>query len=420
MVPASPIRVLIADDEPALRGALADLFAHEDSLVLVGEAGDADQAIELADARRPDVAIVDVSMPAGGGPRAAREIIRVSPSTRVIALSAFEDRPTVLEMLRAGAVGYLVKGTASQDLLGSITKVFDGGASLSAELIDGVVHELSSQLRREEIQYQHLAAQRGEIDRFLSGSGVTMVYQPIVNLRTREIVGMEALARFHSLPLRPPNEWFAAAVELELGVQLEMMAIRSAMAGLPLAARRRRTSRSTARRAPRCRPSSPRSSTATRRGWSSRSPSTRRSRTTRCSRPRSKDCAHTVCGWRSTTRVRGSRACGTRCLLRPDIVKVDTSLTRDIDGDRAKRALTSALVSFGEEMGIAIVAEGIETREELDDAGGAGCAVRPGLLPGRTRSAVTDQVVRRSIAHDDPAVAFVYAFISVAMATASA
>jgi EAL domain-containing protein (putative c-di-GMP-specific phosphodiesterase class I) len=53
-------------------------------------------------------------------------------------------------------------------------------------------------------------------------------------------------------------------------------------------------------------------------------------------------------------------------LLRPDIVKVDTSLTRGIDGDRAKRALTSALVSFGEEMGVAIVAEGIETREELE------------------------------------------------------
>jgi EAL domain-containing protein (putative c-di-GMP-specific phosphodiesterase class I) len=53
-------------------------------------------------------------------------------------------------------------------------------------------------------------------------------------------------------------------------------------------------------------------------------------------------------------------------LLRPDIVKVDTSLTRDIDGDRGKRALTSALVSFGDEMGMAIIAEGIETPEELE------------------------------------------------------
>ena len=94
-------------------------------------------------------------------------------------------------------------------------------------------------------------------------------------------------------------------------------------------------------------------------------------------------------------------------LLRPDIVKVDTSLTRGIDGDRAKRALTSSLVSFGDEMGIAIVAEGIETGEELDDAHRPGCAVRSGFLLGRTCSAVRDQVVRRSIAHDDPAVAFV-------------
>ncbi len=111
------IRVLIADDEPALRIALADLLAHEDSIRLVGTAGDADEAIELAVSARPDVALVDVKMPAGGGPRAAREIIKVSPATRVIALSAFEDRPTVLEMLRAGAVGYLVKGTAAEEIV---------------------------------------------------------------------------------------------------------------------------------------------------------------------------------------------------------------------------------------------------------------------------------------------------------------
>lgn len=365
-VPAPPIRILIADDEPALRGALADLLAHEDSLLLVGEAGDAEQAIQLADASRPDVAIVDVSMPAGGGPRAAREIIRVSPTTRVIALSAFEDRPTVLEMLRAGAVGYLVKGTAGQDLVGSIAKVADGGASLSAELIDGIVHELSSQLRREEIEHQQLAAQRGEIDRFLSGRGVTMVYQPIVDLRSRAVVGMEALARFHSLPLRPPNEWFAAAVELELGVQLEMMAIESAMTDLPHLP-------TGAYLSVNC---SPRAAI---------SPEFAALIDVSASRMVVEITEHEAIEDYAVlaAALEGSRARGVRVaiddagagfaslrhtlLLRPDIVKVDTSLTRNIDGDRAKRAMTSALVSFGQEMDIAIVAEGIETREELEE-----------------------------------------------------
>ncbi|MEX0650760.1 MAG: response regulator transcription factor, partial [Actinomycetota bacterium] len=144
---SGPISVLIADDEPALRVALADLIAHEDDVVLIGTAGDADEAIAIASDSRPDVALVDVSMPAGGGPRAAREIARCSPDTRVIALSAFEDRPTVLEMLRAGAVGYLVKGTTGEEIIGSIQKVMAGGASLSAEVISGIVAELSKQLR---------------------------------------------------------------------------------------------------------------------------------------------------------------------------------------------------------------------------------------------------------------------------------
>ncbi|MFN8232023.1 MAG: response regulator [Actinomycetota bacterium] len=78
-------------------------------------------------------------MPRRRGPRAAREIIRLSPATRVIALSAFEDKPTVLEMLRAGAVGYLVKGAAADRIIGSIAKVVDVAGELSAEVIDAIV-----------------------------------------------------------------------------------------------------------------------------------------------------------------------------------------------------------------------------------------------------------------------------------------
>ncbi len=364
-MPVPPIRILIADDEPALRDALADLLAHEDGVVLVGEAGDADQAIELADSRRPDVALVDVSMPAGGGARAAREIIRVSPDTRVIALSAFEDRPTVLAMLRAGAVGYLVKGKASDDLLGSIAKVFDGGASLSADLIDGIVDELSSQLRRMEIESDQVEARRGEIDRFLSGNGVTMVYQPIVDLRDGKVVGLEALARFHALPLRPPNEWFAEAVQLELGVQLELMAIRSAMDGIPQIPADVYLSVN-------C---SPRAAMSPELADVLGGQATRM--VVEITEHEAIEDYAVLAATLGDLRDRGLRVAiddagagfaslRHTLLLRPDIVKVDTSLTRDIDGDRAKRALTSALVSFSDEMGIDIIAEGIESPEELE------------------------------------------------------
>ena len=72
-----PIRVLLADDEPGLRTALTELLSHEERVELIGTAGDAEEAIRIAEEGLPDVALVDVRMPAGGGPHAARGISRV-------------------------------------------------------------------------------------------------------------------------------------------------------------------------------------------------------------------------------------------------------------------------------------------------------------------------------------------------------
>ena len=362
---SDPITVLIADDEPALRVALSELLGQEDGVVLVGTAGDADEAIELAGSRRPDVALVDVKMPAGGGPRAAREIIRVSPGTRVIALSAFEDRPTVLEMLRAGAVGYLVKGTAAGEIIESIGKVARGGTSLSSEVIGGVVHELSSQLRREEIIEQELDSRRGVIQRFLDGEGLSMAFQPIVDLRNRNTVGMEALARFRALPVRPPDQWFAEAVRLELGIQLELTAIREALNALPKLPPDAYLSVNASHHAAMS-PDLPAILQAAgprivveiteHEAVEDYGPLLRSLDTLRAS------------GCRVAIDDAGAGYASLRHTLQlaPDIVKVDISLTRDIDSDRGRRALASALISFADEMGMTIVAEGIESQAELD------------------------------------------------------
>jgi EAL domain-containing protein (putative c-di-GMP-specific phosphodiesterase class I)/CheY-like chemotaxis protein len=362
------IRVLIADDEPELRLALSELLGHEDGLELVGAAADADEAIDLATTHRPHVALVDVKMPAGGGPRAARGILRASPGTRVIALSAFEDRQTVLEMIRAGAVGYLAKGIAGEAIVHSIAQVAGGGTSLSAGAMDDVVRELSSQLRREEIELEGRVERVERIRRFIGGKGLMTVFQPILDLRTHEMVGLEALSRFDALLHRPPDEWFAEAHELELGVELELTAIRTAIASLsriPQEAGAPYLSLNCSHRAA----MSPDLSDVLR-------PHAGRIVVEITEHERVEDYAllgsaldHLrMLGARIAIDDAGAGFASLRHTLQlaPDIVKVDISLTRDIDTDRAKRALASALISFADEMGMSIVAEGIETKTELE------------------------------------------------------
>ena len=114
------IRVLIADDEPTIREALTDLIQGDEAMEVVAAVEDADRAVEVAGDLLPDVALLDVKMPGGGGMRAARDIRRCSPGTGVVALSAHEDRASVAEMIRAGAVGYLVKGVSTVEILEAI------------------------------------------------------------------------------------------------------------------------------------------------------------------------------------------------------------------------------------------------------------------------------------------------------------
>lgn len=120
------VRVMIADDDLDIRDAMADLIASEPSFELVGTAANAREAIELAAATRPGVAVIDVRMPDGGGAGAVRGIASESPETRVVALSALDDRATVIEMLRAGAVRYIVKGTLPDSILHTIQEAAVG------------------------------------------------------------------------------------------------------------------------------------------------------------------------------------------------------------------------------------------------------------------------------------------------------
>src|SRR5215212_1769866 len=106
----APLRVLIADDDPAMRMLLGAIARSDPALELVAEAQDADEAIALADSERPDVALLDVEMPGGGGLRAARAISALHPGVRILALSAHATDDARAAMEAAGAAGYVVKG----------------------------------------------------------------------------------------------------------------------------------------------------------------------------------------------------------------------------------------------------------------------------------------------------------------------
>ena len=223
------IRVLIADDEKGVREALADLIEASDGMTIVAVAADADEAIAAALRVRPGIALVDVRMP-GGGPKATRGILESCPHTRVLALSASGSRDTVLEMLQAGAAGYLVKGILPSEVIAGIRHLAVGETPLSAEVAGGVIDRVRAQLDAENQEHQRQQELLEQLTIAFDGDGLDMVYQPIFDLETRQVVGVESLARFSLEPKRPPNEWFKTAADLGLATRLEMTAVSRAVA----------------------------------------------------------------------------------------------------------------------------------------------------------------------------------------------
>jgi DNA-binding NarL/FixJ family response regulator len=125
------IRVVIADDHGIVRSGLRMLIDRQRDMEVVAEAGDGVAALEHAQAHRPQVAVLDVSMPRMTGLQAAREIRSHVPDTRVLLLSMHDDERYFLEGLEAGAAGYVLKRAADTDLIGAVRTVAEGRTFLS-------------------------------------------------------------------------------------------------------------------------------------------------------------------------------------------------------------------------------------------------------------------------------------------------
>ena len=168
---ATMIKVLICDDETLVRQGLIAILGSESGIKVVGEAADGREAIEKTGALSPDVVLMDVRMPGMDGVEATRALTSQYPETQVIILSTFDYEEYILEGIRAGASGYVLKDTTASDLVRTIQRVYKGERFIQSAVASKILFEIAK-------------ANSQQLDQSMSGS-----------LTEREVAVINRLAR---------------------------------------------------------------------------------------------------------------------------------------------------------------------------------------------------------------------------------
>ena len=149
------IKILIADDHALVREGTRQILEQEQDLEVVAEAGDGEETVRLAEGFKPDVAIVDISMPKVDGIEATRQIKALCPSIAVLILTAYDDDQFIFSLLEAGAAGYLLKSVRGRELVDAVRAVYAGESvlhpSIARKVLDRFV-PASGKIREEEPQ----------------------------------------------------------------------------------------------------------------------------------------------------------------------------------------------------------------------------------------------------------------------------
>jgi EAL domain-containing protein (putative c-di-GMP-specific phosphodiesterase class I)/DNA-binding NarL/FixJ family response regulator len=355
---------LIADDQGPMAAITAAALEAVEGIELVGVATSAADAAELAESKQPDAALVHVHLP-GGGQAAVRALIAASPGTRVLAHSEAGDHEDIIRMLRAGASGYVVRDAAPEKLLSALRETVAGNTVFDDVVGRGVINEFMDQVGEGNRAYDERVMKRARIRSVMERGQLEIVFQPIVALASRMIVGYEALSRFAAQPQRGPERWFREAHEVGLGMELELWAIRRACEqshllpqGTFLAVN---VSPATAERPDLL------ALLAGARVDHVVLEVTEHARVEDYPRFRVAIARVRELGARLAVDDAGAGFASLRHILELDaeLIKLDGSITRSLESDPRRRSLASALIEFGRESGAAVLAEHIESELQL-------------------------------------------------------
>ena len=182
---AARTTIVIADDHPLIRAGMASLLQSEGSFMLLGQAEDGAQAVELYARLRPAVLLMDMSMPGCDGVEATLRIRRQHPDARIVILSAHEGDEVVHRAMQAGASGYLLKNAPFAELLACIASVLEGSKSLAPGLsakLAGRVHGSDLSTREQEILAHLATGMSNKLIARVAGIGVGTVKFHINNI----------------------------------------------------------------------------------------------------------------------------------------------------------------------------------------------------------------------------------------------
>lgn len=188
------LRVFLADDHAIVREGLATLINAQPDMAVIGEAGDGRTVVAEVQAHLPDVVIMDISMPLLNGVRATQQLKRLVPQVNIIALSAYEEKSYLREMLQAGATGYVLKRAVGSDLIQAIRVVAAGGVYFDATPAASVVGSLISGPHQPQVHTAPLSEREEDVLRLIAQGFTTKEIAARLELSSKTVDTYKARA----------------------------------------------------------------------------------------------------------------------------------------------------------------------------------------------------------------------------------